>query len=311
MGGRLVMAKVRSEDVGGRGVRRRSKYWFLVALLATAIFAVDGGVAKANTSPGGFRYELVMSENDALCKPLTAVYNELLKKWLKKRVWHREYMGAMPDTTDFEANDPEAFAKAGLFPPESVGNWTDHRGRIDREFYELDIRGDGDKRLVSVHDVFGGNEIDRATFIDIFEKGVTLDDVSAPDEPPASWGPSELDPSQLDGNADTRFLFQYQNKKLKDGNLPIYFLEKWPNFKKIYRSFVDDNKTAPAIGGGGDLRIFIDIRGHIFIVQNSGDEFPLDSKYLAGIVVYEIIDKQPNDVCYISLISKAGEYPYE
>ena len=288
------------------------------------------GLARADvaaTKPNPDHLELVMSQDDSICRPITAVYDRLFRAFLKK---HKDDQLPGPTDehplTDFEVTDPRAFVRAGFLLPTPVPRDVRKKTRPERRifdplyqkptnFYDLDVLGDGHKRIVAVVDAYP-HDFTPETFIDVFN-----DSISKTNLPPDSPDFIAVDPWEdsgptksriLYGNVDDRFLTEYQRKKYPGkGKVPApteimsYMFTKWRGFQKGYETFLENNIYSfdkyPIldIGEIQTDRVFVTKYGKIIFVMDAYQGIGIDYNWSPIILVYQVTNQRPVDICYI------------
>jgi hypothetical protein len=127
-----------------------ARHWFLA--FSACIFPLKSAfpvaaIADHSTAPP--HYELVMSVDDAVCKPIAGLYDTQLQMFAH----HLPATG--PRTTDFEATHAESFARLGFMPIASTDTPADPDLIVKQ--YSLDLFNEGKARIVIVTDKIGDN----------------------------------------------------------------------------------------------------------------------------------------------------------
>jgi hypothetical protein len=104
--------------------------------------AVSGGAARP------LHYRLVMSADDAICKPMVGLYETYLQD-----LFARGHAADALHITDFEATHPEGFARFGYIPIASSDTPTDPDLIVKQ--YALDLFNEGKPRIVVITDKIG------------------------------------------------------------------------------------------------------------------------------------------------------------
>lgn len=299
---------------------------FLVLLAYS--FPTQAGVEPKQAK---FQYKLIMSKDDAVCKPLTEQYNEMLVSYMK--VWRTKKLNTdeadafdaheiaawTPGwATDFEVWESKKFEKIGFIKPLqiSAGEHQARHYKINEPheddasgfgdyvpgLYQVDLFGEGLPRVVNIYD--GSHASNRQNFeteITVFKKGIGADKISGGDQ-------RDTDPAIIDRDASFRGLVNSQ-KEMKLEYLG-YVLKKWPDFDKLYNQFLEEKKrigmpnSFPPSMGGGSARIFMHSGRPYFVLNEYAFMKPVATPAVSQgstVVVYQLTPSSQEDICYISI----------
>ena len=150
--------------------------------------AVQGGlpeltlVKDTSTKPNKINthYELTMSDDDALCKPLTGLYNELLvdptkECWKNRKNGKPIKVSCEYRPTNFEEREPEKFAKIGLIePPTKEIEFPLPTGTFPASYkeklYLVDFFNEGKPRIVEYDGQMGDGRRTESTQVIVLKK---------------------------------------------------------------------------------------------------------------------------------------------
>ena len=239
-------------------------------------------------TPNSFRYALVMSENDQLCRPLTDIYNRLLAKLVPKAAlaprWPKEsWEIAAANLTDFEVAYPGEFTNIG---------------EIREGLDELDVLGTGAARTVYLSDNVprGGAERGPATTVLIMKDGVDKQQVQDRVEAGES----------LDPIVDTNIGLKRERTGSDETGDLGHFLRKWPHFNDIVDKLSDNGIDiigyVPVLTGRNTDRILV-FRHDVYFIRNNY----IDARFMRDVydqmnivLVYRLTPTGSEDVCYIA-----------
>jgi hypothetical protein len=254
---------------------------------ATVSFAAE---AKRPNRP---HYDLVMSANDAVCKPLFALYNSMLSDALVAlKTQSRTAPRLASTTSDFESQQPEKFEAIGFRTPPLVA------GRPSGGIVKVDVFNDGDPRLVLFYDqltptiIYYGNY---STVIRILKKGISPEQLNLNGRLP--------DSAFEDIHAD---LLDWVSPDAKRNGITYgYLLRKWPHLASALRGWPNDwpkktTRLPPILFGPISARMFINDASTVFIA-NEYTEIQLSERSV--VVVYTLTLDGPVDVCYFKMTS--------
>ena len=230
-------------------------------LCSVAAVAANGRRDPAIASEGNPKlnvphYELVMSENDAICRPLVEAYNKALQKVKLKS----------DGATSIEWDRPSELQSIGMTPlhGEDLPDGMDH----------ADIFNEGAPRILFFEDVFRGEDPITDDVV-VMKRGVTAEKLF------------EVVPvsiiSYRKANMIDFFITPNATKQPELMHNPQrgYFLTKWPNFFEYYNSknhhlhqndVPDINNDVPDINGAGNESMTIrgyKFQGNIYFIADA------------------------------------------
>ncbi len=308
------------------GTRRR-KYLMLAAMLCACSLSAqaEGGDSELTSAQKkDFHYKLIMSEDDAVCKPLTDLYNKMLVESTKGPTTKSRY-GIM---TNFEMRHPERFEEIGFVEPpkqevvltmppnpDAPLGWP--TGTVYKEpIYLADIFNEGTPREVVYQELLSAGGALASTKITIIKKDTQYREVLTDS---SSTG---VDPDIVDRDASYEGLVASQNNP-KQAYLG-YLFSKWPNFDAMYKKYSNQmnafkkafdnhekalglrpNWSLPSIdknSGPISTRLFMhDSRAYFVLNQYS---FLAPMREESNILVYRLTPTGHEDICYINLPGK-------
>jgi hypothetical protein len=249
-----------------------------MAVVGIAFLMLSGGGASGGPSvevaASPWRFALVMSRDDALCRSIADLYNSLLQKVVT---------GPHRALTDFEVTMPDRFRAVGLAPLQP------EQGTPEDGIFLADVFNDGHKRLVWLADSFVG--ANRVTYARILKEDVTPAQAAAllKESPDETGSPLvEMSANLLAGDTP-----QY--------DMNAYVLRYWPKLDVALQQFRSgQSEFAPVIASYATVRMFAQNGMTLFITNEYADAaFPAQAESL--IVTYTMTPRGPSDLCYLHL----------
>jgi hypothetical protein len=277
--------------------RRRSAIAVLIAA-ATIAPALFGGATTSfsaqTVSKRQLHYDLVMSADDSVCKPLLGVYNKLLSDAIAAV---KKHSTPVSFTSDFEVEQPERFEAIGFRLPPVVMK----KGAAG--IYQADVFNDGHPRpvlmgvaprpIMGAYVIILKRDIDPQLLDEVLNK--------------ASDGSLTLDWLQQNNAADVdmNFLEWPVPQKYKQYNVPKgYLLTKWPHLRDLLERWVNraprTQPFLPVLAFGLTTRVFLH-GDRVFFVTNQYVDIR-DPKIGDSIVsIYTMSRAGPTDICYFHI----------
>lgn len=236
-------------------------------------------------------YTLVMSADDATCKPLLGLYNKMLSnaiKALKSQTATSTLY--IPITSDFEVTQPGSFYDAGFrMPPLEVGS-------PSQGVYRADIFNDGITRSVLVVDQARGQYF--STLVKVIKQGIDRAQLSklvgAYNRPP-----TEAVPFELFENINAGLTDPDRAEGAKYGLRGLYILRKWPHVDNAIKQWrLTQNGLPPVLVDPTSIRV-LSGQGKTFFIA---DEYAFDIHSPGPesiVVVYVLRPAGPVDICYL------------
>jgi hypothetical protein len=240
-------------------------------------------------------YDLVMSADDAVCKPLLDLYNKMLSEAIAAL---RSHPSTAPFTSDFEVLQPESFKAIDFrLPPIEMGG-------ADVGIYRADVFNDGEPRPVIMGISYNGRTMgaytvvlkivaDNSFFVELLER--------ASYEPlTTAWlqhsGMLEASPEFTDWSVPQK----YEKYGLPKG----YLLTKWPHLDNLVERWVHRGHRSspflPILAYHTTTRIFLGVNRTFFVTNEYVDIRYL--KYADSIIsIYTMSRDGPLDVCYLHM----------
>lgn len=231
-------------------------------------------------------YDLIMSANDAICKPILGVYNRILAESITAL---RLSPTNAPLTSDFEVLHPEAFEAIGFRSPPLV------EGKPGGGVYRADVFNDGDPRYVMLTDVIVPTVVIYANYntsIGIIKRGVN----------PERW--KLTDPGIFEkAHADLGGWISLEDRKY--GVDYGYVLSKWPDLANALKEWPKDlpnyvSKALPIIFGPVSARMFTN-GANTIIIANEYNDIRQGGRGI--VIIYTVTPDEPVDVCYFLMTS--------
>jgi hypothetical protein len=277
---------------------------YLSVFVDSTSVAAGAGKAKSLASPA-YHYILVMSEDDDLCKPLTALYNKLLRA-VPGQLEQAARGIPIPDLqfTNFETSEPAKFASIGLTLPPLVAS-VDHDPSVG-DLYYVDVFNDGTPRYVNVWNgpvTAGGIQ---AGAIQVLKKGAEYAEVPVSSLNSPYVKINQVDPELVDPAGD----LPLENIQIQGKTHPAgYKLKKWPGYHKYKIANIHEYTTGfPAISGGFTKKLFLFGSKVIFVINRYDsidtviNNNETDKMINYGLIlVYKLKHSGPDDLCYIAL----------
>lgn len=249
-----------------------------------------------------YHYILVMSEDDGLCRPLTNLYNRLLKSKILDLMPPTPGEELPPSFTDFELEEPNAFTELGLtVPPEVPSNGSG--------LYFADVFNDGSPRYVKLV-----NRYEKEGKVTVLKKGAEYHEITEIKSYNKLLRFTKIDPDLIDPTGSLP-VESFNSKIIHVGG---YKLTKWPKYDKYVEASLKFTNSLeffehfPALffglGSYSSVGVFLYKSTYIFL---RNDYIDMREAFLVGeksiritnsiILIYKITSSGPNDLCYIAL----------
>ena len=267
-----------------------AKFWFFAGSAFLLPLCVAAG-AMDRPSARAPRYQLVMSADDSVCKPLVEVYSADLGT-LRHR--HGRATHGLR-TTDFEATLPESFAQRGFMPIASADSAADPDLVVKR--YSLDLFGEGKPRTVVIIDKIGDNY--RSSELYVLKPGAHYRRVAVMNASQPGIFDWYIDPSTVaDIPGESVSVSQRYHLQAYRG----YVLTKWPGFDILYRRSISGAHGAalPMLDDVLSIRP-VKFMGSVYFIQNQYARLPLRPSHRSIVVVERLHTTGRDDVCYIAV----------
>lgn len=244
---------------------------FLTAIALAAVIAVpqasigcDGGASfAAQTEPKRqLHYKLIMSEDDAICRPLLGLYNKMLNDAITALELHHNVASII---SDFDVVEPERFETIGFqLPPIEMGGGA-------AGIYRADVFDDGHPRSLLM--AISSNQPIMGAYVIILKKGMARD-LLAEVLKKASDG--SLTNAWLEQNdaadMNMNFLEWPVPRKYKKYDIPRgYLLVKWPHLDDLLERWAHRPPRSwpflPVINFATTNRVFVHGNGAYFITN--------------------------------------------
>jgi hypothetical protein len=235
-------------------------------------------------------YELLMSVDDGFCKPVTALYNEMLTALIKDPV------RAAARTTDFEARMPDAFKRIGLtLPPSINGQLAPDVSLLRFTIDHFDSAGPRDAAII---ERVGANY--RNSQLYVLKPGVRYREVDVPEPSQPGIIYREIDPAIIDKNASD--MPASQGQYVVPG-YHGYLLTKWPDFDRLYHAAAANGRYVdlPRIDNVVSTRVF-QFEGKAHVLKNQYVSLAAARPPLSLVLAYKPGATGPDDVCYLALV---------
>jgi hypothetical protein len=260
----------------------------IASAISMAMFGTYAFAGEPPPDPKKLHYELVMSEDDALCQPLTRIYS----KMFGDLVHHR-----LDGLSNFEYTHPSELKKIGLTEVREITDQLDV-SLVNIHIYSIDLFNEGAPRIVVIWD---GN-LGTVEYSDVYilKAGETFRLVNLKSK---TTGVSivEIDPATIDHSAgslpDYKKLYPLHQSRAKP-------LTKWPGFEQIYQRLGEQKRGVflPALEGGfvPTVRPFLFKGRPIFIedMYTIPSPGPGDTSI---VIPYKILSAGRDDLCYLAL----------
>lgn len=260
--------------------------------LLTIVFAFLSwpAISQAKDSHN-YHYNLVMSEDNEVCKPLEKLYNKLLVEYLpyvqsKGYTYNPNYQGA----TDFEVWEPKKFAEAGFTLPEE--------GPVPYTYEVYPFEKDK-PQLIRVYDAPWGYSF--TTQVSLLKEDINLMNMlsSNADSKREESPFHEVTSEDIERDIGPEGLAAEQG-----GAIAGYRLQKMPGFDLLLSKYKAGDKhiSLPTVSVSSPVsaRPFL-YEGKLYFVMNEYSS-PSDTVRNNGYVVaYQITPISHDDVCYLSL----------
>ena len=284
---------------GMTGLRRCVTITALVVAMMVMRVSIgrDGGASLAAQieSRHSPHYKLVMSADDAVCKPLLNLYNRMLTDSIMAL---RLNSNAASAVSDFEVVEPERFAAIGFrLPPIEMGGGA-------AGVYRADVFNDGHSRpilmaistnqpIMGAYVVILKRDIDRDLLAEVLQKAF---DGSLTNTWLAQNSATDMDMNFLEWPLPQ----QYKKFYLPKG----YLLVKWPHLDDLLERWVHRSPRSspflPIVNFATTSRVFTHENRTFFITNEYAPIRNL--KISDGIVwIYEMSHEGPLDVCYLHM----------